>query len=108
MKVLCSQPTRVDEFGQALESGGPSLRAGRVSVHSRLTTPPSSEVASLSGRSEDALLMCVCTRATLLHFMPDPNQKRTNSALWLGLLITVLGPLTNLLLRGSRNCGPVA
>jgi hypothetical protein len=52
--------------------------------------------------------MCVCTRATLLHFMPDPNQKRTNSALWLGLLITVLGPLTNLLLRGSRNCGPVA
>ena len=32
-----------------------------------------------------------------LHFMPDPNQKRTNSALWLGLLITVLGPLTNFL-----------
>jgi hypothetical protein len=27
--------------------------------------------------------------------MPDPNQKRTNSALWLGLLITVLGPLSN-------------
>jgi len=29
--------------------------------------------------------------------MPDPNQKRTNSALWLGLLITVLGPLSNFL-----------
>jgi TRAP-type C4-dicarboxylate transport system permease small subunit len=37
------------------------------------------------------------TRATLSHFMPDPNQKRTNSALWLGLLITVLGPLSNYL-----------
>lgn len=32
-----------------------------------------------------------------LHFMPEPNQKRTNSALWLGLLITVLGHLTNFL-----------
>jgi len=41
--------------------------------------------------------MCGCMRATLLHFMPDPNQKRTNSALWLGLLSTVLGPLTNFL-----------
>jgi hypothetical protein len=29
--------------------------------------------------------------------MPDPNQRRTNSALWLGLLITVLGPLSNFL-----------
>ena len=29
--------------------------------------------------------------------MPDPNQRRTNFALWLGLLITVLGPLTNFL-----------
>ena len=42
-------------------------------------------------------MKCVCTRATLLHFMPGPNQKRTNSALWLGLLITVLGPLSNFL-----------
>ena len=59
--------------------------------------PSFSEVASFSGRSENALLKCVCTRATLLQFMPDPNQKRTNSALWLGLLITVLGPLSNIL-----------
>jgi hypothetical protein len=59
--------------------------------------PSFSEVASFAGRSENALLKCICTRATLLHFMPDPNQKRTNSALWLGLLITVLGPLSNFL-----------
>ena len=54
--------------------------------------PSFPDVASFSGKSDNALLNCVCTRATLLHFMPDPNQKRTNSALWLGLLITVPGP----------------
>src|SRR6266478_4434844 len=59
--------------------------------------PSFSEIASFSGRSENVLLQCVCTRATLLHFMPGPNQKRTNSALWIGLLITVLGPLSNFL-----------
>jgi hypothetical protein len=48
--------------------------------------------SSFGGPQDNALLNCVCTRATLLHFMPDPNQKRTNSALWLGLLITVPGP----------------
>ena|ERR1700730_5018104 len=31
--------------------------------------------------------------------MPDENQPRTNSALWLGLLITVLGVLSNFLYR---------
>lgn len=31
--------------------------------------------------------------------MPDANQPRTNSALWLGLLITVLGVLSNFLYR---------
>src|SRR5215467_6918798 len=29
--------------------------------------------------------------------MPDSNQRRTNSALWAGLLVTVLGLLTNFL-----------
>jgi hypothetical protein len=29
--------------------------------------------------------------------MPDPNRKQINFALWLGLLITVLGVLSNLL-----------
>ncbi len=50
------------------------------------------EVASLSGRLENVLHACYA-----LHFMLDPNQRRTNSALWAGLLVTVLGPLTNLL-----------
>ena len=59
--------------------------------------PSFSDVASFSGKSDNALLNCVCTRATLMRFMPDPNQKRTNSALWLGLLITALGPLSNFL-----------
>ena len=61
-------------------------------------------------RCAPALLSLNFPACYALIQMSDAIKKRSNSALWLGLLITVLGVLSNLLyfLQGSSGRAPVA